>query len=135
MHSLCTPSRAALLTGKYHVNTGLIFVLTIGTPAGLPDDVPTLPEILKEKVGYSTAMVGKWHLGHSRRKLTPTGRGFDSFTGIYMWDTDSYLKQMVEVPWEAPLMIDWVSEYSNGTFRHYAPPRHRSHSVRGTSSH
>jgi arylsulfatase B len=83
MHNLCTPSRAALLTGRYHVNTGLIFVLTPGTPAGLPSDVPTLPEVLKEKAGYSTAMVGKWHLGHSQHKLTPTGKGFDTFTGMY----------------------------------------------------
>lgn len=81
MHNLCTPSRAALLTGRYHVNTGLIFVLTPGTPAGLPLDIPTLPEVLREKAGYSTAMVGKWHLGHSQHKLTPTGRGFDTFTG------------------------------------------------------
>ena len=34
MHSLCTPSRAALMTGRYHINTGLLFVLTPGTPVG-----------------------------------------------------------------------------------------------------
>jgi hypothetical protein len=46
-----------------------------------------------------------------------------------MWDTDSYLKQMVEVPWENPLMVDWVKEYSNGTFHHYAEPRHATEAI------
>ena len=80
-HSLCTPSRAALLTGKYHINTGLNFVLIPGSPAGLRDDMVTLPEILRLHANYSTSMVGKWHLGHAQRKLTPIGRGFETFTG------------------------------------------------------
>ena len=80
-HSLCTPSRAALLTGRYHVNTGLNFVLLPGSPAGLRDGTVTLPELLKQSANYTTSMVGKWHLGHARHKMTPTGRGFDSFTG------------------------------------------------------
>jgi arylsulfatase A-like enzyme len=81
-HSLCTPSRAALLTGKYHVNTGLNFVLIPGSPAGLRDNLITLPEMLRSHANYSTSIVGKWHLGHAQRKLTPVGRGFESFTGI-----------------------------------------------------
>lgn len=80
-HSLCTPSRAALLTGRYHINTGLTYVLTPGTPAGLPDNIATLPTVLKDVGNYSTSMVGKWHLGHCQRKQTPTGKGFESFTG------------------------------------------------------
>ncbi len=46
-----------------------------------------------------------------------------------MWDTDSYLKQMVEVPWENPLMVDWVKEYGNGTYHHYAEPRHATEAI------
>jgi arylsulfatase A len=60
VHSLCTPSRASLMTGRYHVNTGLTNVLVPGTPVGLPHDIMTLPEALKEKAGYKTAMAGKW---------------------------------------------------------------------------
>ena len=45
-----------------------------------------------------------------------------------MWDLDSYTKQMYEVPW-APLMIDWISEHSNGTYRHYAEPRHATEAI------
>lgn len=44
--------------------------------------------------------------------------------GIYTWDTDSYTKQTYEEPWKRALMIDWVSENDNGTYRHYAEPRH-----------
>jgi len=59
-------------------------------------------------------MAGKWHLGHAQHKMTPIGRGFDHFTGMYMWDLDSFTKQMYELPWEAPLALDWVTEE-----RHY----------------
>jgi arylsulfatase A-like enzyme len=60
VHSLCTPSRASLMTGRYHVNTGLTNVLVPGTPIGLPANIQTLPEALKELAGYKTAMSGKW---------------------------------------------------------------------------
>ena len=84
-HSLCTPSRAALLSGKFHVNAGLNTVLFHGTPAGLPSDIITLPAVLASEANYSTAMVGKWHLGHSQPHMTPTGKRFDYFKGLYMW--------------------------------------------------
>lgn len=61
VHSLCTPSRASLMTGRYHLNTGLTNVLVPGTPIGLPASIQTLPEALKEKAGYRTAMTGKWY--------------------------------------------------------------------------
>lgn len=69
-------------------------------------------------------MVGKWHLGHSQMKMTPTGRGFETFTGNYMWDVDSFTKQMYEDPWSPALLIDWVKSYSNGSYHHYAEARH-----------
>jgi arylsulfatase A-like enzyme len=47
----------------------------------LPSDIPTLPALLSELGGYSTAMAGKWHLGHAQHKMTPIGRGFEYFTG------------------------------------------------------
>jgi arylsulfatase A-like enzyme len=73
-------------------------------------------------------MVGKWHLGHAKKSQAPIGRGFDSFTGCFMWDIDSYTKQKYEVPWIDPL-IDWVDEYSNGTFYHYAEPLHATEAI------
>eukprot|EP01032_Pedospumella_encystans_P030986 gene30986-34971_t len=149
VHSVCSPTRAALLTGRYHVNTGMTNVLIPGTPAGLPSDIPTLPSLLSCLGGYSTAMAGKWHLGHAQHKMTPIGRGFDQFTGMYMWDIDSYTKQWYEVPWEAPLMLDWVQEerhftaprnpFVNAsqcdkrpytyTYKHYAEPRHATEAI------
>lgn len=130
MHSLCTPSRASLMTGRYHINTGLTYVLAPATPAGLPDDIPTLPQILREKADYRTAMVGKWHLGHAQHKQTPVGKGFESFTGIYMWDTDSWTKQMHQVPWEEAMMIDWVKETEQvGDYLHFAEPRHATEAI------
>mmetsp|Transcript_11028 Transcript_11028/g.9972 ORF Transcript_11028/g.9972 Transcript_11028/m.9972 type:complete len:617 (-) Transcript_11028:1268-3118(-) len=131
VQSLCTPSRASLLTGRYAVNAGLTSVLVQGTPAGLPSNIPTISELL-QKYNYYTAMVGKWHLGHAQSKMTPAYRGFDFFTGIYMWDADSYTKQMYERPWEEPMMIDWIEEYSNGTFTHYAEPKHSTIAITNT---
>ena len=61
-HSLCTASRASLLTGRYQVNTGLANVLVPGTPGGLPDNIPTIPQTLKDLAGYVTAMTGKCKL-------------------------------------------------------------------------
>eukprot|EP01034_Spumella_vulgaris_P038086 gene38086-47000_t len=116
-------ARASIMTGRYHVNTGMNYVLAVASPGGLDPSIPTIPSLLKSQGHYSTAMAGKWHLGHAQHKMTPIGHGFDSFTGSYMWDVDSYSKQLYEVPWH-PLMIDWIAEHANGTFRHYAEPLH-----------
>eukprot|EP01038_Epipyxis_sp_PR26KG_P007515 gene7515-10237_t len=127
VQSLCTPTRAALLTGKYAANTGLNSVLVVGTPAGLPDDIPTLPQILKE-IGYSTSMAGKWHLGNSQFKQTPIGRGFEEFVGIFMWDADSFTKRMYLEPW-IPSAIDWIEQTSNVSFKHFAEPLHSTEAI------
>ncbi len=78
--SVCTPSRAALLTGRYPIRSGLTRVLIPNSTGGLPDREYTLAEALKDR-GYSTACVGKWHLGSQRRYL-PRNHGFDSYFGI-----------------------------------------------------
>ena len=81
--SICTPSRAALLTGKLPVQTGMYgkrSVLFPDNAGGLDPKEVTIASALK-KNGYKTACVGKWHLGHLK-KYMPLNHGFDSFYGI-----------------------------------------------------
>ena len=81
--SICTPSRAALLTGKLPVQTGMYgkrSVLFPDNAGGLDPKEVTIASALKD-YGYSTACIGKWHLGHLK-KYMPLNHGFDFFYGI-----------------------------------------------------
>lgn len=81
--SICTPSRAALLTGKLPVQTGMYgkrSVLFPDNAGGLDPKEITIASALK-KYDYKTACIGKWHLGHLK-KYMPLNHGFDSFYGI-----------------------------------------------------
>jgi len=78
--SICTPSRAALMTGCYPLRVGLPTVLHPETRLGLHENEITIAEILKRQ-GYATMCVGKWHLGH-RTCYLPTRHGFDRYFGI-----------------------------------------------------
>jgi len=76
---VCTPSRAALMTGWYSMRYGLqTLVIFPSHTFGLPMDERTLPQALKD-AGYRTLMTGKWHLGHADKKYWPQNRGFDYF--------------------------------------------------------
>jgi arylsulfatase A-like enzyme len=75
----CSPSRAALMTGRYPPRTGVNAVLSYDTVEGLPLDEITIAELLRD-AGYTTAMIGKWHLGQVEA-LMPWHQGFDSFFG------------------------------------------------------
>lgn len=87
---MCTPSRAALMTGRYPHRYGLqTLVIPSAATYGLPTDEWLLPQVLKE-AGYKTAIVGKWHLGHADRKYWPRQRGFDYQYGPLLGEIDYF---------------------------------------------
>jgi arylsulfatase A len=78
--SVCTPSRAALLTGRNYIRTGMIGVLGPNDERGLPPHEITIADQLKSQ-GYRTACIGKWHLG-SAEAYRPRRQGFEYYYGM-----------------------------------------------------
>lgn len=80
---VCTPSRTAFLTGRYPIRTGMQgYPLRGAERRGIPLNNTLLPEYLR-RLGYTTHLVGKWHVGYHTRNFGPTRRGFDTFLGYY----------------------------------------------------
>lgn len=80
---VCSPTRAALMTGRYPIRHGLqVGVVRPWAQYGVPLEEQTLAQGLKT-AGYATAICGKWHLGHYRPEYLPTRRGFDHQYGHY----------------------------------------------------
>jgi arylsulfatase A-like enzyme len=88
--SMCTPTRAALMTGRYPFRHGLQTIVIPG-PAnhGLDTTEHLMPQCLKD-AGYTTAIIGKWHLGHADIKYWPRQRGFDYQYGAMIGELDYY---------------------------------------------
>ncbi|MCT4590141.1 MAG: sulfatase [Carboxylicivirga sp.] len=104
---LCTPSRAALLTGSYPKRVGLHKgVLRGNSTTGLSESEVTIAELLKQK-GYTTACIGKWHLGH-QEKFLPPNHGFDQFFGMPFSNDMSTKEQAIlgnkNYPYQLPVI-------------------------------
>jgi arylsulfatase A-like enzyme len=111
---ICTPSRAALLTGRYPFRYGLQTVVIPSVARyGLPTNEWLLPQALKE-AGYTTALIGKWHLGHGEEKYWPRQRGFDYFYGALIGELDYFTHEEHGV-------LDW--------FRNNQPVREKGYTT------
>ncbi|MBL9118884.1 MAG: arylsulfatase [Phycisphaerae bacterium] len=87
---MCTPTRACLMTGRYPYRYGLqTAVIPSVSEYGLDTSEVLLPQCLKE-AGYTTAIIGKWHLGHADKKYWPRQRGFDYQYGAMIGELDYF---------------------------------------------
>ena len=104
--ALCSPTRSCLLTGRNHTTNGMACIseCAVGFPGGnghIPPECATLAEVLVEQ-GFSTAMVGKWHLCAedemnlaSTKRNWPVGRGFERFYGFLGAETNQWYPDLV----------------------------------------
>ena len=86
---VCTPTRAAFITGRYQQRVGLEWAIGPGgKEPGLPVEETSIARMLKNS-GYATALMGKWHLGY-KPEFSPGAHGFDEFFGILSGNVDHY---------------------------------------------
>ena len=95
---VCSPSRGSLMTGRYPLTIGMQYGM-VGSVSewGMPLDEITIGEVLKEN-GYTTHMLGKWHLGYFSPLFLPTARGFDSWIGYANGENYYWSKKIPDYP-------------------------------------
>lgn len=138
--SVCTPTRAALLTGNYQQRSGLegvIYARGETRKVGLDTSQVTIAELLKES-GYTTGIMGKWHLGY-KKEFNPVNQGFDEFygyvsgnidyhshydgTGIYDWwhNLNTFEEEGYSTDLITKHSVDFINENSEKPFFLYVP--------------
>jgi arylsulfatase A-like enzyme len=91
---VCTPTRAALMTGRWQQRVGLEWAIQPGAKEpGLPAREVALPRMLRG-AGYRTGMFGKWHLGY-KKEFGPNAHGFEEFAGLLSGNVDHYTKKEI----------------------------------------
>lgn len=100
---VCSPSRASLLTGRHVIHTGVYqaFISDKAPFQFLNTSFTLLPSLLKQAGNYSTALIGKWHLGYGSEMSVPLSRGFDLFTGFYS-ATEGKSKHQIKPVFDGP---------------------------------
>ncbi len=99
---MCSPTRAALMTGRYPFRYGLQIAIPSAHAYGLATDERLLPQALKE-AGYQTDLIGKWHLGHADKTYWPLERGFDHHYGPLLGEIDYFTHEQHGV-------LDWFRD-------------------------
>lgn len=131
--SVCTPSRAALLTGRMPKRTGMTNVLFPWSQNGLAQSEVTIAEMLKQK-DYKTALIGKWHLGH-KKEFLPAAQGFDYYYGM-PYSNDMSIAPELDVAENVQLnegfTLQTVNEHKKIFKQQYSKVRNTMPMMRGT---
>jgi arylsulfatase A-like enzyme len=133
--AVCSPTRAALMTGKYQQRTGIEGVVTAKSHrhVGLSLDEITIAEELK-KYNYNCGIYGKWHLGYSK-EYNPTLQGFDDYTGYVSGNVDyhAHIDQEGYLDWWKGTTIDNEVGYSTDLITEYGVKYIKEHSPKKTN--